>query len=200
MKELKLSGPSRLPLPDSDIWYYPSFLSKEKADHYFEHLKNQTPWQQDDIKVYGKVYPQPRLTALYSTDAQPYSYSSIEMQPHKFTDELRKIKSKIEKKGNTVFTTCLLNLYRDGKDSNGWHADDEKSLGLNPVITSVTLGQPRYFHFKHRKDNRLTYKLLLGHGSLLVMQGATQHHWLHQIPKTAKPIGERINLTFRVIE
>jgi alkylated DNA repair dioxygenase AlkB len=90
-------------------------------------------------------------------------------------------------------------LYRNGSDSNGWHADNEKELGKNPVIASVTLGQERYFHLKHKNDPRLKHKILLEHGSLLLMQGETQHHWLHQIPKTTRPIGQRINLTFRVI-
>lgn len=157
------------------------------------------PWQQDDIKVFGKIYPQPRLTALYSNNGKPYSYSNITMQPHNFTEVLMEIKKKIETKTDVAFTTCLLNRYRHGKDSNGWHADNEKELGENPVIASVTLGQERYFHLKHRTDKDLRQKLLLQHGSLLVMQGATQNHWLHQIPKTTKPIGERINLTFRVI-
>ncbi|WP_373519024.1 alpha-ketoglutarate-dependent dioxygenase AlkB [Pricia sp.] len=188
-----------LNLPDSEITYFPIFFSQDKADTYFEHFKREVPWQQDDIKVFGKVHPQPRLTALYSNNGKPYSYSNVTMQPHDFTEALMEIKKKIESKTDVIFTTCLLNRYRYGKDSNGWHADNEKELGQNPVIASVTLGQERYFHLKHREDKSLKQKLLLEHGSLLVMQGATQHHWLHQIPKTAKTIGERINLTFRVI-
>ncbi|SDE07900.1 Alkylated DNA repair dioxygenase AlkB [Pricia antarctica] len=188
-----------LNLPDSEIIYFANFFSKAKADTYFNHFKREVPWQQDDIKVFGKIYPQPRLTALYGNTGKAYSYSNITMQPHDFTDVLLEIKQKIETKTDAVFTTCLLNLYRDGKDSNGWHADNEKELGLNPIIASLTLGQERYFHLKHRKDKHLKHKLLLEHGSLLLMQGTTQHHWLHQIPKTAKTIGERINLTFRII-
>ncbi len=186
-------------LPDSAITYYPGFLDTDKADFYFEHLRKKIPWQQDDIKVFGKVYAQPRLTALFGNNGRPYSYSNITMQPHKFTRELLEIKKKIEAKSNVNFTTCLANLYRDGKDSNGWHADNEKELGLNPVIASVNLGQERFFHLKHRTEQDLKHKLLLEHGSLLLMQGSTQHNWLHQIAKTARPIGARINLTFRVI-
>ncbi len=188
-----------LNLPDSDIRYFPDFLMTEKADFYFNRLKKDIPWQQDEIKVFGKIYPQPRLTALYGNNGKPYTYSNITMQPHDFTDILLEIKKKIETKSDVTFTTCLLNLYRHGKDSNGWHADNEKELGRNPVIASITLGQERYFHLKHRTDKNLRQKILLKHGSLLLMQGATQQHWLHQIPKTAKPVGERINLTFRVI-
>ena len=188
-----------LGLPDSEIRYFPNFLNKMEADTYFEQLRKEVPWQQDDIKVFGKVYPQPRLTALYGNNGKPYSYSNITMQPHKFSEQLLKMKNKIETKTDADFTTCLANLYRHGKDSNGWHADNEKELGQNPIIASITLGQERFFHLKHRKDKSLKHKILLQHGSLLLMEGATQHHWLHQIPKTAKPIGERINLTFRVI-
>jgi alkylated DNA repair dioxygenase AlkB len=189
-----------LNLPDSDIWYYPNFFTTKEANNYFKHLKTDTPWQQDDIKVFGKTYAQPRLTALYANNGKPYSYSNITMQPHEFSDTLAHIKNKIELVAETNFTTCLLNLYRDGKDSNGWHADNEKELGINPIIASVSLGHERFFHLKHRTHKNLKHKILLEHGSLLVMKGETQHHWLHQIPKTAKPIQERINLTFRVIK
>lgn len=188
-----------LHIPDGDITYYPSFFSAEEADRLFKVLRKNTPWQQDTITLFGKTHPQPRLTALYSINGKAYSYSNITMQPHLFTDSLLDIKQKIEIVTPTIFTTCLLNLYRNGRDSNGWHADDEKSLGINPVIASITLGEERYFHLKHKTNKRLKHKLLLEHGSLLLMQGTTQHHWLHQIPKTTKPIKERINLTFRVI-
>ena len=191
---------TRFNLPDADITYYPQFLNQEKANYYFNLLKQNVPWQQDDIKIFGKIYPQPRLTALYGNNGKPYSYSNITMQSHRFSEELSEIKYKIEELIKIEFTTCLLNLYRDGKDSNGWHADNEKELGQNPVIASLTLGQERYFHLKHTQDKGPKQKILLEHGSLLLMQGATQHHWLHQIPKTAKPIKERINLTFRVIQ
>ncbi|WP_165750144.1 alpha-ketoglutarate-dependent dioxygenase AlkB family protein [Cellulophaga sp. Z1A5H] len=188
-----------LKLPDSDLIYYPNFFDALSATEYFKILKEETPWQQDDITVFGKKYAQPRLTALYATNDLPYSYSNITMHPHPFTKELLQIKEEVEKVAQTNFTTCLLNLYRDGKDSNGWHADNEKELGKNPIIASITLGEERYFHLKHRTNKNLKHKLLLEHGSLLLMKGATQQHWLHQIPKTAKPIQERINLTFRVV-
>lgn len=190
----------RLNLPDSEIVYYPDFLDNNEADAYFDHFKNGVPWRQETIRVFGKEYPQPRLTALYGTNDRTYSYSNITMKPLPFTHELLEIKQKIEILTNVSFTTCLLNRYRDGKDSNGWHADDEKELGTHPTIASLTLGQERFFHLKHKKDKTLKQKLLLEHGSLLIMGGGTQNHWLHQIPKTARPIGERINLTFRIIK
>ncbi|WP_149277587.1 alpha-ketoglutarate-dependent dioxygenase AlkB family protein [Pareuzebyella sediminis] len=189
-----------LNLPDSEIVYYNPFLTKGEADHYFEKLRERISWRQDDIRVYGKVYAQPRLTALYADNDRPYRYSGIEMRPIKFTEELLEIKEKIELKTNTRFTSCLLNLYRNGRDSNGWHADNEKELGKNPIIASVSLGQERFFHLKHRTKKHLRKKIALAHGSLLIMGGATQHHYLHQIAKSAKPMAERINLTFRVIK
>mgnify|MGYP000450684825 CR=1 FL=1 len=189
-----------LELPDSDIHYFPNFLDTQKANFYFRTFKDKIPWQQDNIRVYGKIYPQPRLTALFATNKKPYSYANITMQPHKFSKELLEIKQKIEHETAVDFTTCLLNLYRNGKDSNGWHSDDEKELGQNPVIASITLGQERYFHLRHKKDKTLKHKMLLEHGSLLLMQGKTQQYWQHQIPKTLKSIKERINLTFRVIK
>jgi alkylated DNA repair dioxygenase AlkB len=107
---------------------------------------------------------------------------------------------KIEKATKTTFTSCLLNLYRNGQDSNGWHADDEKVLGENPVIASLSLGAERTFHLKHKKIKALKHKLILHNGSLLLMKGTTQHNWFHQIPKTKKMIEKRINLTFRLIK
>ena len=188
-----------LNLADSDIFYVPSFFNKKEADHYFNELLNTIKWQQDNIKVFGKIYKQPRLTALYANNQEPYSYSNIIMTPHMFTNDLRKIKSKVETVCNKPFTSCLLNLYRDGQDSNGWHADNEKELGINPIIASVSFGAERLFKLKHRTNNNFKKDLILQHGSLLVMQGETQHNWLHQIPKTKKKIGKRINLTFRIV-
>ncbi|MFT6371178.1 MAG: alkylated DNA repair dioxygenase AlkB [Maribacter sp.] len=200
MQQLFDHEPQHLNLPDSSITYYPNFMDIVIADDYFTLLKNNIAWQQDDIKVFGKVYAQPRLTALYANNNKPYSYSNLTMKPHQFTKELQDIKEKIEVLSKCSFTTCLLNLYRDGKDSNGWHADNEKELGQNPVIASISLGTPRYFHIKHNTMVDAKHKMLLGHGSLLLMMGETQHFWKHQIPKTSKPIGERINLTFRVVK
>ena len=190
----------RLDLPDCDIWYYPEFLNTKVATECFNQLRQDTPWRQDDIRVFGKIYPQPRLTALYGNNQKPYQYSNIIMQPLQFTPLLKELKEDIDKISGTSFSTCLLNLYRDGQDSNGWHADDEKELGKNPVIASLSLGEERRFHLKHKNNKDLKHKIVLEHGSLLLMKGATQHNWLHQIPKTRKSIGERINLTFRVIQ
>jgi len=189
-----------LNLKDAEVFYYPNYFTINESMSLFQILTTETLWQQDDIKVFGKTYKQPRLTSLYGSNKRPYSYSDITMHPHKFSSTLLKIKSKIEDTTNEIFTTCLLNQYRDGQDSNGWHADDEKELGQNPVIASVSFGASRMFHLKHRYDKSHKCKLLLESGSLLLMKGTTQHFWLHQVPKTKKQIGSRINLTFRYIK
>lgn len=121
------------------------------------------------------------------------------MIPKAFSSELLQIKTDVEKISDHNFTTVLLNLYRDGKDSNGWHADNEPSLGKNPMIASLSFGATRVFQFKHRTIGSENYKLNLEDGSLLLMKGEMQHYWLHQIPKTKRPTRERINLTFRTL-
>ncbi|WP_339832740.1 alpha-ketoglutarate-dependent dioxygenase AlkB [uncultured Altibacter sp.] len=189
----------QFPLPDADIWYHPDFLSSEEASEYFNKLIHETDWIQDDITVFGKTYPQPRLTALYGEHGKSYTYSNITMHPKPFSEGLQNLKTKVETVSGSTFTTVLLNLYRDGKDSNGWHSDDEKELGTDPVIASVSLGAPRMFHLRHRFQKELKQKILLEPGSLLIMKGTTQRYWQHQIPKTKKVIAPRVNLTFRKI-
>ncbi len=185
---------------DSHILYFPGFLSPAQADKYYQHFYKNVSWRQDPIHIFGKVYAQPRLTALYGDNGKSYSYSGITMRPLKFDSSLLELKKKVEAIARASFSSCLLNLYRDGNDSNGWHADDEKELGKNPVIASISLGQNRYFHLRHKKRRELKHKLLLEHGSLLLMQGETQQYWQHQVPKTKKPVHPRINLTFRYIK
>ena len=195
-----IPDPIFLDLPDAEVIYYPHFFDKAEADSIYAELINEIPWQQDEITVYGKKHLQPRLTALFGNEGKPYSYSNIKMQPHPWNLLLQKIKSKVESVSDTNFTTVLLNYYRDGKDSNGWHADNEKELGTNPIIASVSFGAERTFQLKHNSYKDRKKSIVLEHGSLLLMKGTTQHFWKHQIPKTAKPIGPRINLTFRVIK
>ena len=187
-------------LPDAEIEYYPNFFDTQSANELLEKLKNEIPWQQDNITVFGHIHPQPRLTALFGNEGKIYSYSNIIMHPHKWTPLLMHIKYKIEEVEKENFTSVLLNLYRDGKDSNGWHADNEKELGRNPIIASLSFGTERVFHLQHKTIKEAKQKIVLEHGSLLIMKGSTQHFWKHQIPKTTKVIGPRINLTFRIIK
>lgn len=199
MKSLFDSDPIVFDVQDASIIYYPNFFSTEEATMLFDTLHKEIPWQQDDIKVYGKVYPQPRLTALFGNEGKSYSYSNITMHPHKWSPLLMSIKEKVEEATEVIYSTVLLNYYRDGKDSNGWHADNEKELGTNPIIASLSFGAERMFQLKHNAIPNQKINIPLAHGSLLVMKGTTQHFWKHQIPKTTKPIGPRINLTFRII-
>ena len=189
-----------LDLQDANIVYFPSFFTSDVASELYHDLLHEIPWQQDNIKVFGKEFVQPRLTALFGNDGKPYSYSNITMQPNPWNLLLQKIKFHVESVAEINFTTVLLNYYRDGRDSNGWHADNEKELGQNPTIASVSLGSERMFQLKHNTEPSLRQNIHLEHGSLLLMKGSTQHFWKHQIPKTNKPVGGRINLTFRVIQ
>ena len=198
---MQLINPTQfeLKLPNAELHYIPDFYQTLEADVLFQKLLNETNWQKDNITIFGKTYEQPRLTALHAKNNNSYTYSGITMKPKLLTFDLTEISNKVEKVSNHKFTSVLLNLYRDGNDSNGWHADNEKELGNNPIIASLSLGAERYFHFKHRQQKELTYKPLLKHGSLLIMKGEMQHFWLHQIPKTKQQIGSRINMTFRTI-
>ena len=197
LKPLDILGDGTpLNLPGAKLRYYESFFNKKEAGNYFIEILNTTTWKQDKIKVYGKTYMQPRLTALYANNALPYSYSGIKMHPEKMTHILSEIQNRIHKVSNNIFTTVLINQYRNGNDSNGWHADNEKELGKNPIIASVSFGSDRFFHLKHREHKELRFKILLKSGSLFFMEGETQTHWLHQIAKTSQPVGTRINLTF----
>ena len=187
-------------LPDAEVSFFDGLFSEAHANHLFEQLIGTTIWQQDTITIYGKKHLVPRLTAWYGDADKPYTYSGIKMNPEPWTITLNEIKQKVEAEAATKFTNVLLNYYRNGQDSMGWHRDNEKELGENPIIASVSFGQTRPFHLRHkfRKDvPKLTIPLT--HGSLLIMKGTTQHFWEHQVPKSAKTLEPRINLTFRKI-
>ena len=192
-------GCINLNLEDADVTYYSNFLPAKTAATLFREIYSNTNWRKDRITLFGKTYWQPRLTALYSSDSKPYSYSGIKMYPEPFPENLLQIKQQLELVCNTSYNTCLVNLYRDGMDSNGWHADNEKELGPNPSIASVSLGASRWFHLKHRTKKKQRTKIELPSGSLLLMKGTTQTYWLHQIAKTKRPVEPRINLTFRTV-
>ncbi len=192
--------PIYLYLPDAEFIYYPNFFDTNKANLLFEKLLKETKWQHEEITIFGKKILQPRLTALYGNEGKPYGYSNIVMQPHPFNETLMFIKDEIENTINEHFTTVLLNLYRNEKDSNGWHADNEKELGRDPIIASVSLGEERQFQIKHNSRKEIKQTLTLQHGSLLVMKNGSQIHYKHQIPKSSSPKNQRINLTFRQIK
>ena len=194
-----ISSENLLPI-DGETRYFSGFFQTDEADQFFKKIKNQIEWKQEPIKIFGKEIMQPRLTALYGNSEKRYGYSGIIMQPLVWTDFLLEIKNRVEEKSKTNFTHVLLNYYRDGKDSMGWHRDNESVLGQNPIIASLSFGETREFQIRHYIEKKLKLKLGLDHGSLLIMSGSSQHHWEHQIPKTAKQLGARINLTFRKIQ
>ncbi|WP_121809165.1 alpha-ketoglutarate-dependent dioxygenase AlkB family protein [Mucilaginibacter kameinonensis] len=194
--QLNLFGASKNLLPfDGEVLFYPHFFKQDV----FEQLVNETPWKQDKMKIYGKEVNFPRLTAWYGESDEVYVYSGVVNVPVRFSPLLLDIKQAAERQSGHRFNTALLNYYRDGNDSMGWHSDDETELGGNPVIASVSFGASRVFQFKHKRDKSAKVSIALNNGDLLIMQGETQHHWLHQVPKRSKMQGARINITFRFI-
>jgi alkylated DNA repair dioxygenase AlkB len=185
-------------------WYIfvENFIKKDTIEELFSYFKSSLNWESSEIKLFGKTYNTPRLEAFYSENNLNYSYSGKKLKQNIFDPKLLELKQTIEENISKVipvnFNCVLANLYRNGKDSNGWHADNEKELGQNPIIASLSLGETRRFDLKHNlsKEN---LQFELNSGSLLVMGGEIQHYWKHQIAKSKKVQGERINLTFRKI-
>lgn len=188
-------------LPNAEIQYLPNFFSEKRSTHFLKTLIQKIDWRQNTIRMYGKQSLVPRLEAWYGDKGKSYSYSGITMNPTPWSEDILQIKMAIEERTMTSFNSVLINYYRNGKDRVAWHSDDEKELGPNPVIASVSFGEERKFKLRHKKhkENGLRAEISLKHGSLLMMKGETQHHWMHEIPRTTKPIGPRINLTFRKI-
>ncbi len=193
------SNPLYLDLPEAELVYYDRFFDDEESKRLMRGLIDHIHWKHEEIIVFGRKVLQPRLTAFYGDAHKSYSYSNITLQPLPWNKDLSFIRRRIENVSGHQFTSVLLNYYRDGQDSMGWHSDNEKELGTNPVIASVSFGESRKFMLKHKRDKNLKSSIILNNGSLLLMEGPTQHHWNHQIPKTKSPMGARINLTFRKI-
>jgi len=187
-------------LPDSDITLFDNFFTNQESKNLHQKLIDNIQWRQDKIKIFGKLIDQPRLTAFYGDTTKEYSYSGILMKPNDWNDDLLFIKNRVEEVSKITFSSVLLNYYRDGKDSMGWHSDDEKELGQNPVIGSVSFGESRVFQMRHKfKKDIKKVDVELKDGSFLLMKGTTQYFWQHQIPKSKRELKSRINLTFRVI-
>jgi len=186
-------------MPDADVEYLRRFPMRLAPDALFDHLMHSVPWQQRDITVWGKTHPQPRLTAWFGDPGRHYGYSGITMEAQPWTAVLTELRTGIEKHTSASFNSVLLNLYRDHRDSMGFHADDEPELGPCPTIASLSVGEERTLVFKHRTRKLPPVRIKLASGSLLVMKGETQHRWLHGIHKLTAPCGPRINLTFRNI-
>jgi alkylated DNA repair dioxygenase AlkB len=190
--------PNLLP-KDGIVEIYPSFFKKNECDILFPVLINETLWQQDSMKFYGKKVNLPRLTAWYGESIKKYSYSGIDMNAHPWTQKLLFIKNRIESHSGFKFTSVLLNYYRNGNDSVSWHRDNEKVLRVNPVIASVSFGAARTFKFRHVDDYSLVRTVELTNGMYVLMKGETQHKWEHTIPKTSRVVEPRVSLTFRIL-
>ncbi|UUO17351.1 MULTISPECIES: alpha-ketoglutarate-dependent dioxygenase AlkB family protein [Aphanizomenonaceae] len=184
---------------DGEVILYLNFFSTKESNQLFSDLYSSVNWKQEIIQFFGKQMPIPRLTAWHGDEGKSYTYSGIEQHPEPWNPTLKLIKSEIEKIAQVSFNSVLINLYRDGKDSVSWHSDDEPELGKNPIIASVSFGANRRFSLRHKHFKTHKIDIDLTSGSLLLMQGETQHFWQHQIAKTVKEIQPRINLTFRII-
>lgn len=186
---------------DGRASYSEQFFASDEADHFLSSLMNDVPWSQDSIKLFGRSVLQPRLTCWMGDKGAAYKYSGLLMQPKPWSEVVAQIKTRIEAKLAVSFNSALLNYYRNGRDSMGWHRDNEKELGPEPIIASVSFGAERRFDFRRYKTKDDKISLNLGHGSVLVMAGALQEYWEHSLPKTAKlnasNLGARINITFR---
>ncbi|MBC6612951.1 alpha-ketoglutarate-dependent dioxygenase AlkB [Hymenobacter sp. BT507] len=191
-----------LPLPHAEIWLDEHFLPLEAASMLLHELEQTIRWRQEAIRLYGREVLQPRLTAWHGDSAATYRYSGLQLTPQPWTPALQELRKQVETATGAAFNSVLLNLYRYGQDSMGWHADDEPELGPAPVIASLSLGATRRFRLRPRDAREIPHAPLsldLPSGSLLVMRGPTQQHWLHAVPKTARPTDARLNLTFRLI-
>lgn len=183
---------------DADIEYTANYLSSEQATTLFARLMVDTEWRQETVQVYGKAHLTPRLSCWMGDAGLTYQYSNLVMQPTPWSAAVKRVRDMVESTSGEKFNSVLLNRYRNGADSNGWHSDDEPELGDEPVIASLSLGAARDFRLRHKQRPALSHTLTLGSGSLLIMRGATQRYWQHQIPKRARA-EERINLTFRYV-
>jgi len=184
----------------ADVVIHRCYFPVEEAGRYFNVLHDEVEWKQEEAFLFGKRQPIPRLTAWFGDNQRTYTYSGIKMTPTPWTEVLAEIRDRTAMVAETKFNSVLLNLYRDGQDSVGWHADNESELGPAPTIGSVSLGETRRFHFRHIHGSQETVSVELHHGDVVVMRGSTQQIWQHQVPKTQRTVGPRINLTFRTVE
>ncbi len=186
------------PAPKPDITYNPTWLPPDEADTLFATLRTTIPWETHRIKLFGREIDSPRLSCWIGDPGTDYKYSGARFAPHPWPEALLAIRERLARELSAPFNSVLANLYRDGRDSMGWHSDDEPELGSEPVIASVSLGAERRFVFKRKADGR-KHEMVLGHGSLVVMQGRTQKDWRHAVARTKAVESERINLTFRCL-
>jgi alkylated DNA repair dioxygenase AlkB len=187
-------APETVELPCATLVYAPDWLDPDAASTLFEALRKGLPWERHRITVYGRSLDAPRMSCWIGDAA--YTYSGTRFEPHPWPAALDRVRERLERELDAGFNSVLANLYRDGNDRLGFHRDSEPELGPEPLIASISLGATRRFRLRER-EGRGSFGIDLEHGSLLVMSGATQRNWLHAVPPTARPVGPRINLTFR---
>lgn len=189
----------QLPLPGAQVRYWPAWLSQPEAAALFDTLLNDIAWQTHRIRLFGKWVDSPRRSYWIGDPGASYTYSGTRFVPQPWLSALQPLRMRLSNELGVAFNSVLANMYRDGRDCMGWHSDNEAELGPQPIIASLSLGAPRRFLFKACKGDRRIECLLHG-GDLLVMDGHTQRHYRHALPRTAKPVAARINLTFRRIQ
>ncbi|NQV69164.1 MAG: alpha-ketoglutarate-dependent dioxygenase AlkB [Pseudohongiella sp.] len=187
-------------LDDAIIEEYPYAFTQAQSASLLQELLKQIPWQQETLKIAGKVIAVPRLQCWMGDSESHYGYSGIRLKPECWNVPVMQIRQRVEKLSALEFNSVLINYYRNGQDSVAWHADDERELGNEPVIASVSFGAERVFQLKRKKGNQPgKFQLTLRHGSVLIMGSGLQDNWLHQLPKVKGLDAPRINLTFRNI-
>jgi alkylated DNA repair dioxygenase AlkB len=189
-----------LPVADARLAFDPAWLAPAEADALLDALRGAIVWERHPLTVFGRRVEAPRLSSWIGDPAAMYRYSGTRFEPQPWPEPLRPLRARLEHALGVRFNSVLANRYRDGRDCMGWHSDDEAELGAEPVIASLSLGAPRRFLLRHRRETARRFELSLSHGSLLVMAGTTQRCWRHALPRTARPVGERINLTFRHVQ
>ena len=194
-----IESPSTLSLPGADLLFYPDWLSAELANSLMKATLENIAWECHRIKIFGREVNSPRLSCWIGDAGASYVYSQTRFEPHAWLPELQAVRQRLQNEFECQFNSVLANRYRSGQDSMGWHSDNEPELGKQPVIASISLGATRRFSFRARAESAKAVHLELSHGSLLLMRGDTQKNYRHALAKTSKPVGERINLTYRNI-
>ncbi len=197
--DLFSTGPQRVDLPGADVTLHPGVVPPEAATRLMATLVREVAWRQDHLRMYGKEIALPRLQAWFGDPGRDYTYSGISMRAEPWIPPVAELKIVAESTAQHSFNSVLCNLYRDGSDGLAWHSDDEPELGDEPVIASVNLGDARRFLLRRKDAYDRKAEVVLGAGDVLVMRGRTQQLCEHSVPKTKKPVGPRINLTFRWI-
>ena len=190
---------NQVPLPGAELFLIRDWIEPAQADLLLDRLLEGIAWETHRIRLFGRSVDSPRRSCWIGDPDASYAYSGARFEPHPWPAPLADLRARLSNELGAPFNSVLANLYRDGRDYMGWHSDDERELGARPVIASVSLGAERRLLLKHRVDPSIKWAAALAHGSLLVMAGDTQRNYRHSLPRTARPMPPRINLTFRQV-